>query len=149
MEDRLPPPLESPRAPTALSPGMRFGPYEVLSTLGAGGVGQVYRAKDTRLGREVAIKVLPGQLSSVQECLDCFENEAVQHRRSTTPISSPSTNSARSIRRTTWPWSWSRERRCGNSLPPDLSQSKRPFKLQRRSPMVWRRHMKRVSPTGT
>src|SRR5262249_51745171 len=76
MEDRLPPPLEPPRAPTALSPGMRFGPYEVLSTLGAGGMGQVYRAKDTRLGREVAIKVLPGQLSSVQECLDRFENEA-------------------------------------------------------------------------
>ena len=42
-----------------LSPGARLGPYEVLSPLGAGGMGEVYRARDPRLGREVAIKVLP------------------------------------------------------------------------------------------
>jgi predicted ATPase/serine/threonine protein kinase len=76
MEDRLPPPLESRRASMALSPGMRFGSYEILSALGAGGMGEVYRAKDTRLGREVAIKVLTGQLSSVRETLDRFEKEA-------------------------------------------------------------------------
>jgi serine/threonine protein kinase len=42
-----------------LSPGDRVGPYEVVSPLGAGGMGEVYRARDSRLGREVAIKVLP------------------------------------------------------------------------------------------
>jgi predicted ATPase/serine/threonine protein kinase len=76
MKDRLPPPLQSRRAFMALSPGMRFGSYEILSALGAGGMGQVYRARDTRLGREVAIKVLSGQLSSVRERLDRFEKEA-------------------------------------------------------------------------
>jgi serine/threonine protein kinase len=46
-----------------LSPGSRLGPYEVLSPLGAGGMGEVYKAKDTRLDRTVAIKVLPQHLS--------------------------------------------------------------------------------------
>ena len=43
----------------ALNAGMKLGPYEILSTLGAGGMGEVYLAKDTKLDREVAIKVLP------------------------------------------------------------------------------------------
>lgn len=56
--------------------GMRLGPYEILAPLGAGGMGEVYRAKDTRLGRELAIKVLPAKYSSDQKRLRYFEQEA-------------------------------------------------------------------------
>src|SRR5213596_2426414 len=60
----------------ALFPGSRLGPYEILSPLGAGGMGEVYRARDTRLGRDVAIKVLPAGLASDPERLKRFEREA-------------------------------------------------------------------------
>ena len=52
-----------------LSAGSRLGPYEVLAPLGAGGMGEVYRARDARLGREVAIKVLPAALASDPLCV--------------------------------------------------------------------------------
>jgi eukaryotic-like serine/threonine-protein kinase len=47
-----------------VSPGSRLGPYEILSLLGAGGMGEVYKALDTRLAREVAIKLLPAEVAS-------------------------------------------------------------------------------------
>ena len=47
----------------ALAPGTRLGPYEIASQIGAGGMGEVYRATDTNLKRDVAIKVLPGRRS--------------------------------------------------------------------------------------
>ena len=56
--------------------GIRLGPYEVLAPLGAGGMGDVYRARDTRLGREVAVKVLPPHLVDSAEALARFEREA-------------------------------------------------------------------------
>ena len=60
----------------SLKPGTRLGNYEVLSALGAGGMGEVFRARDTKLGREVAIKVLPEEFSQDKERLARFEREA-------------------------------------------------------------------------
>ena len=60
----------------SLSPGSRLGPYEILAPLGAGGMGEVYRARDPRLSREVAIKVLPASFSRDADRLRRFEQEA-------------------------------------------------------------------------
>ncbi len=60
----------------ALTPGTRLGPYEIVSPLGAGGMGEVYRARDTRLERDVAIKVLPPAVASDPDRLRRFEQEA-------------------------------------------------------------------------
>ncbi|TAN20634.1 MAG: serine/threonine-protein kinase [Acidobacteria bacterium] len=62
--------------PLVLSPGTRFGPYEIIAALGAGGMGEVYRARDPRLGREVAIKILPAAWARDAERLRRFETEA-------------------------------------------------------------------------
>src|SRR5713226_3078089 len=59
-----------------LNPGTKLGPYEIQSPLGAGGMGEVYRARDTRLERDVAIKILPAQLSSDPVRKQRFEREA-------------------------------------------------------------------------
>ena len=59
-----------------LATGTRLGPYEVLAPLGAGGMGEVYRAKDPRLHREVAVKVLPQSFAADRERLRRFEHEA-------------------------------------------------------------------------
>ena len=60
----------------SLTPGERLGPYEIAAPIGAGGMGQVYRAVDTRLGRQVAIKVLPPEFAVDPERLSRFEQEA-------------------------------------------------------------------------
>jgi len=77
MKERLTPQtLQSGGDPVTLSPGTRFGAYEILSPLGAGGMGEVYRARDTRLGREVAIKILLGNLCPDMQGVERFEQEA-------------------------------------------------------------------------
>ena len=59
-----------------LSVGDRLGPYEILAPIGAGGMGEVYRARDTKLDRDVAIKVLPAALAQHPDRLARFEREA-------------------------------------------------------------------------
>ena len=117
-EDML---AESP----ALAAGARLGPYEIRGPIGAGGMGEVYRAHDTRLGREVAIKILPGDVAGVgASALARFEREARavggaeppehprhprrRRRRRRADMSSPSCSTARR----------SAQRLAGGALPP-------------------------------
>ena len=65
-----------PGQPMALTSGTKLGPYEIQSPLGAGGMGEVYRARDTRLDRTVAVKILPAHLSSNLEAKQRLEREA-------------------------------------------------------------------------
>jgi len=60
----------------ALTPGARLGPYEILSPLGAGGMGEVYRARDTKLNRDVALKILPATFADDPDRLGRFHREA-------------------------------------------------------------------------
>src|SRR5271168_32579 len=60
----------------ALTSGTKLGPYEIETPLGAGGMGEVYRARDTRLDRTVAVKILPAHLSDNQDAKQRFEREA-------------------------------------------------------------------------
>src|SRR5262245_58575684 len=69
----------------SLDPGRRLGPYQILGPIGAGGMGEVYRAKDTRLDRIVAVKVLPSHLSASSELRQRLEREA----RAVSSISHP------------------------------------------------------------
>lgn len=59
-----------------LTPGTKLGPYEIGASIGAGGMGEVYRARDTKLNRDVAIKVLPEQLAKDPAALARFERQA-------------------------------------------------------------------------
>src|SRR5207245_447051 len=79
MDERLTTPspvVAAQNESLTLSSGTRFGRYEILSPLGAGGMGEVYRARDTRLGREVAIKILLGNLCPDMQRVERFEQEA-------------------------------------------------------------------------
>jgi serine/threonine protein kinase len=68
-----------------IASGTRLGPYEIISSVGAGGMGEVYRAKDTRLDRVVAVKVLPPELANDPQKRQRFEREA----RSISTLSHP------------------------------------------------------------
>ena len=102
-----------PDFPMALAAGTRLGPYEVLAAIGAGGMGEVYRARDTKLNRDVALKVLPGlpspsiptgsRASSAKR--RCWPRSIIR----TSPRSTASKNRTALGRRSCW--SWSRDRR--------------------------------------
>jgi serine/threonine protein kinase len=68
-----------------LASGTKMGPYEILAPLGAGGMGEVYRARDTKLGREVALKVLPEAFAQDAQRMARFEREAQESDRRLLP----------------------------------------------------------------
>ena len=69
-------PESNPRKSMPLAAGLRLGPYEILAPLGAGGMGEVYRARDSKLARDIAVKVLPAGTTSDPAALARFEREA-------------------------------------------------------------------------
>ncbi len=77
-----------------LSPDTQLGPYRIVEAIGAGGMGEVYRARDTRLERDVAIKILPPHLADDDDGLARFERETKAILHCLIPTSSPFTTSA-------------------------------------------------------
>ena len=68
--------MQSEKFEVALASGVRLGPYEILAPIGAGGMGEVYKARDTRLNRTVAVKILPQHIADTPELKQRFEREA-------------------------------------------------------------------------
>jgi serine/threonine protein kinase len=87
----------------SLQRGTTLGPYEILSPIGAGGMGEVYKARDTRLDRTVAIKVLPEHVASDPDLKQRFEREA----KTISSLNHPHicTTSAAGTGSTSWSWS--------------------------------------------
>ena len=78
-----------------LTTGTRFGAYEIATLIGAGGMGEVYRARDTRLNRDVALKIVPELFASDQDRLARFKRDAQLLASLNHPTSPPSTGSKR------------------------------------------------------
>ncbi len=94
-----------------LSPGTTLGPYEVTAKIGEGGMGEVYRARDTKLDRDVALKVLPQAFTDDPDRLARFEREAKVLASLNHPTSAPSTGWKRLRGRRRWSWNWSKDQR--------------------------------------
>ena len=129
--------------------GTRLGPYELLSTLGVGGMGEVYRARDTRLGRDVAIKVLPEELAHDPERLRRFEGEA----RAASALSDPHIVAVFDVGEAEGVHYFATELVEGSDLRHLLDGGALPFKkaldLAGRSPPGLRRRTIKGSSTGT
>ena len=134
-----------------LAAGERLGPFEIAGPIGAGGMGEVYRARDTRLGRDVAVKVLSVESIADPDRLERFEQEA----RAASALNHPNIVTIYDIgddgrRRPTSRWSWStgetlRRLLAAGRCPGRRSRSTSP----RRSPTASRRRTRRGSSTAT
>jgi serine/threonine protein kinase len=132
----------------ALRAGTRLGPYEIVSLIGAGGMGEVYEALDTRLDRSVAIKVLPAQLSDDSDALARFQREA----KAVAALSHPSilaiSTLGRQMASRTPSQNCLRARRCERDSLTDRSPSVKPSSARSRSQMDSARHTTKGSSIG-
>ncbi len=134
----------------ALAPGAKLGSYDIIGPLAAGGMGEVYRARDTRLERSVAIKILPRAFSADSERLRRFEQEArlasaLNHPNIVTIYELGQDGSTRYIAMELIEGQTVRELLSGGAC----CRSEKPLKSRRRLPRGWPRRMKRASRTGT
>lgn len=129
----------------SLPPGRRLGCYEIIAPLGAGGMGEVYRARDTKLDRYVAVKVLPAHLSQDPEALARFQREA----RAIAALSHAAIHDFGTHEGTAYAVMELLE---GETLRQRLAGGRRCGRLwtsRCRSPAAWRRRTRRGSSTGT
>ena len=133
-----------------LAPGTKLGSYEIVAALGAGGMGEVYRARDTRLERSVAIKILPAEFSADSDRLRRFEREA----RSASALNHPNIVTIYELGQDGSTHYIAMELVEGKTLRELLdadvaAHTKERLKSPRRLPRGWLRRTKRGSPTGT
>ena len=135
----------------SLAAGSKLGPYEILGQIGAGGMGEVYRARDPRLGRDVAIKVLPASFSQDADRLRRFEQEAraagvLNHPNITAVYDIGTIRRRRALRR---PGAARGRDAARGSSPAESRRSARPSTTPRRSRTASRPRTRRASSTGT
>ena len=133
----------------ALSPGTRLGVYEVTALLGEGGMGQVDRATDTRLKRQVAIKILPPSVAADHDRLARFQREAEVVASLNHPNIAAIYGLEESREMSALVMDTSRARTCRRSSRVDRSRSPRRWRSHGRSPMRSRRHMNKASSIVT
>ena len=133
----------------AIGPGTRIGPYEVAALIGQGGMGEVYRALDTNLGRQVAIKVLPAALAQDAERLARFEREA----RTLAALNHPHIATIHGVETSLGAYALVMELVEGPTLADRLARgrirSMKPFPLRSRSPRHSKLPTSAASSTGT
>ena len=133
----------------SLPPGARLGPYMVATQIGVGGMGEVYRATDTNLGRQVAIKVLPEAVAQDSERLARFDREA----RTLAALNHPNIAAIYGLERTDGTTALVMELVEGPTLADRIAQGAIPVTRrspsQSRSPRPWRPHTSRASSTAT
>ena len=133
-----------------LTSGSRIGPYEIVAPLGAGGMGEVYRARDARLGRDVAIKVLPAAFATDADRLRRFEQEA----RAVGALNHPNILAVHDIGSHDGAPYVVSELLEGETLRARASAARRCRRARRsttrcRSPAAWPRRTRRASSTAT